>query len=198
MSLRSENSLNDLAFSVENEIGCKVPRPSVIRALRECGRDFCMQSESWIERFHYQIEKDLIGYDAAGMRDAIVRRILSVRLRKKNEPEELASETKYHLCNVNTVLIDRNILMRYDGGMIDIASVLIPTADSGNLPDEIIQRYRDGLVYGACARLARQRGRPWFSADLEKYYTDSYNAEITRAIADIADDNETGCAGFSG
>lgn len=194
----SGHSLSELAFSVEIELASAVPRSSVIRALRECARDFCIRTESWIGRFHYLVEKDLAGYDAAGMRDAVVQRILSVRLRRKNEPEELASETKYHLCNVNTVLIDPRLRKDYDGGTIDIVSVLVPSASGGNPPPEIIERYRDGLVYGACARLARQKGRPWFDPQLAAHYADLCNEDITRAIAETIDDNETESPGFSG
>ena len=81
---------------------------------------------------------------------------------------------------------------------LEIESVLLPNPGSVNLPEEIVVRNRDALVYGACARLMRQAGKPWFSMEMAEYYQQKFFGEIQRAIADSRYEHETESTGFSG
>lgn len=189
-----ENTLNDLAFGVENASGCN-ERPAVLRALRDSAREFCRMSEIWVRKFLYRVEEGITTYDAAGAEDAFVHRVISVRLRR-NRQEKCGQETEYELLDGNTIRIDRELLKNQK--YLEIESVLLPNPGSVNLPGEIVVRNRDALVYGACARLMRQAGKPWFSMEMAEYYQQKFFGEIQRAIADSRYEHETESTGFSG
>ena len=173
-----ENNLNDLAFAVENEIACN-ERPIVYRALRDSAREFCIKSESLIGRSFYPNESQINTYDAAGSADAFVHRILTVAYLQNGYKYELDPD-QYRLLDTNMVLLKQE---KKDVDQIYICSVLIPNPGSDNLPEELVYRYRDGLIYGACMRIARQAEKPWFSPQMEMYYRGLFLSEVTRAIA---------------
>lgn len=173
-----ENNLNDLAFAVENESSCN-ERPIVYRALRDSAREFCLKSESFLGKFCYPNEPEIKTYDAAGSMDAFVHRILTIKYSRNGYKYEL-DETEYKLLDTNMVLL---LADKKDVETIYICSVLVPNPGSDNLPEELIYRYRDGLIYGACMRIARQAGKPWFSPQMEMYYRGLFLSEVTRAIA---------------
>lgn len=167
-------ALNELAFSVETECGCN-ERPVVLRALRDAIRDFCIRSESWV----YEIVHSCSGessFDCVGTNDAYVHRILDV-FKIVNGNMHRISPVFYSLQN-NMVLIPK--LGTAD--QVKIISVLIPNPDSAALPEEMLTRFHDGIVYGACMRIVRQAGKPWFSPELEQMFQLHYLREVTKAI----------------
>lgn len=189
-----ENTLSDLAFGTENASGCN-ERPVVLRALRDSAREFCRLSESWVRKYVYAVDEGIATYDAAGAEDAFVHRVLSVRLYRDRQ-EKPGREAEYELLDGNTLRIDKELLkgQKY----LKIESVLIPNPGSMNLPEETVLRNRDALLYGACARLMRQSGKPWFSAEMSEYYQQKFYGEIQRAIAEMRYEHETESSGFSG
>ena len=168
-------ALNELAFSVETECGCN-ERPVVLRALRDAIRDFCIRSEAWVHEVVYDCDGGT-SFNAAGTENAYVHRILDV-FKIVNGNTHRISPHFYSLQDSNMVLIAPI-------GCVDqvkIISVLIPDPDSASLPEEMLTRFRDGIVYGACMRIVRQVGKPWFSLELEQRFSLEYLREVTKAI----------------
>ena len=171
-------ALNELAFSVETECGCN-ERPVVLRALRDAARDFFIRSEAWVGNFSYNNEPEVDYYDAAGAQDAYVHRVLSVEFISRGIPQRLLN-SDFELADQN--LIRLKIAHKDENLMIRIRSVLIPNPGKDHLPQDLLVEYRDGLVYGACMRIVRQAGKPWFSPELEQMFNLNYLREVTKAI----------------
>ena len=173
-----EDSLSSLAFAVENECGCN-ERPAVYRALRDSARDFCVRSEGWIAESIFDNEPGSDVYDGAGANDAFVHKVLLVQYIRDGKRAEL-HEREYELIDSNFIRLKKD---HAETDQVRIVAVLIPNPESEELPEELVMRYRDGLVYGACARLAGQVGKPWFSPELEQKYQLQFLREVTRAIS---------------
>ena len=168
-------ALNELAFSVETESGCN-ERPIVLRALRDAVRDFCIRSESWI----FDIVHNCSGqnnFDCVGTNDAYVHRILDV-YKIVNGNTRRIKPVFYSLQEDNKL----RIADLGDADQVKIRSVLIPNPDSSAFPDEMLTRFRDGIVYAACMRIVRQVGKPWFSPELEQMFQLNFLREVTKAI----------------
>ena len=178
-----ENKLSDLAFSIETECGCN-ERSVVLRALRDSARDFCIDSESWIGNFVYAIDPDLNIYDGAGTEDGRVYRLLSVSV-SKDSVRYYGSLHDYRLLRDGSVYVNRGFLNH--GDYVHIKTVLMPTPESENIPEWLLLRHRDGLIYGACSRICRQIGKPWFSMELSERYRMRYLQEVTFAIEHSAE-----------
>ena len=174
-------NLSELAFSVETECGCN-ERPMVLRALRDAARDFCIRSEAWIADSWYDNEPDADLYDGAGALDAYVHRILSVKYETNGNIRPLP-QRDYELVGSNMVKLKKP---HPDAvSTIRITAVLVPNPDSETLPDDLMIRFRDGIDYGACMRIVRQAGKPWFSPELEQMFNLNYLREVTKAITHL-------------
>ncbi|MBO4303541.1 MAG: hypothetical protein J6A21_03045 [Lentisphaeria bacterium] len=173
-------TLQDLAFSVETNCSCN-ERPIVLRALRDAARDFCKRSECYVavSTFDNEPEQDL--YDGAGSREGInVYRVLDVEYLVNGNAVPLREE-EYELAGTNLVRVKRP---HENVHSIRIKAVLSPDPGSENLPEDLVTRYYDALVYGACMRIVRQAGTPYFSPELEMSFHQLYLRELTKAIVD--------------
>ena len=172
-------TLNELAFSVETECGCN-ERPVVLRALRDAARDFCIRSEAWIGDCRYDNDSENDHYDGAGALDAYVHRVLSVEYLHNGQSVKLY-DREYELLDRHMVKLKKSHKAG-EVSQIRIVSVLIPDPGNENLPEDLVALYRDGLVYGACMRIVRQAGKPWFSLELEQRFEVQFLREVTKAI----------------
>lgn len=187
--------LSDLKFRVQNEVGTGVPAEAVALALKDAARDFCSDSESWIEKIESVIDKTVTVYSAVGLNAADVKRIHHVKLLHASEDTAMFHQAypifqgrhTFWIVDGNSIEYTGSYLEQYDGGTMQIESVLIPEFNSDDLPEAFIQKNSAGLIAGACMKLAVQRGRPWADANLYQLHKAEYEKYVTRAINSVMD-----------
>ncbi|OGV36144.1 MAG: hypothetical protein A2020_12125 [Lentisphaerae bacterium GWF2_45_14] len=199
---KSYNSFDDVVFDVQLEVP-QVSTEAALRALRFALREFCIDSESWVEEIDKTIDEDVLSYDLTETYDADVHRLKSVKLRQLSSSEifdnicPLRTE-KYSLVeDYQLTFKESKDLTAYDGGTLRTKVVFRPRLNSGNAPVRIIERCAPGVIAKAVQGLFMQVGKPWSNPELASYWLQKYNSEITAALANVSmnytDENE----GFS-
>lgn len=64
-------------------------------------------------------------------------------------------------------------------GEIHIYAALAPA--HAEVPDWLVSRYQDALIYGAVWRLMEQPGNTWSSVEASRYYRQRFDEEVARA-----------------
>lgn len=64
-------------------------------------------------------------------------------------------------------------------GEIHVYAALTPVR--AEVPDWLVSRYRDALIYGAVWRLMEQPGNAWSAVEASRYYRQRFDEEVARA-----------------
>lgn len=72
-------------------------------------------------------------------------------------------------------------------GLTDIRVALMPVHDATELPDILVDEFREAVVSGALYRLLRMPGRDWTQGDLAAVHLETFNEGMSRAKTRVAE-----------
>lgn len=199
----NDTEIKKMVVGIMNRIGGSMPEIVVLDAIHESYRRICETTEAWVLTTHQTVSASNCLYDATGEYEVNIRRILSVKLRKKGQtmPFEYvpAVDASYYDLTQNGVyFFDPKRIEIFDEGVIQIVSSIIPKRANVYIDAEMYETYANAIIYGAIAELTTQINRPWYSEQMYMFYKNRFDEELTHIMANSATMNKTTSDSFSG
>lgn len=186
-----------------------------VNAIRNAAIEFCQKSLVWVETLDpVNIVANVDVYDLDGMPNgSVIERVLNLfylgrklaqrNLDEVNAKRQLAaasiaanvqgiateyiapSVTMYAQSSPKQIILFGNPTASAIGALaMDVA--LVPSRTSTGIDSAITDRYLDGLVSGAKARLMQIPKKPWSDANLASYHKGEFNSAVDSATIDVA------------
>jgi len=170
---------NDLIpYMIEDLPG--VPNKVISKQLRESGRRFCIDSESWIEELDaIDIVSGTDTYNLQTGWDASVQRIQKVEY-----DGALMDTCKYNLIQEYQIKLTDEPTADSTGGLI-VTIILRPHLSSNELPEWFLERYSETVMAHAKNRLMIQPKKPWSNPELAHEKWVEYWEGIARAKREV-------------
>ena len=169
--------------------GC--PEPLIVRHLRTAMVEFYRESKAW--RYTTEPASVTVGERAVELdlpTGTAVLRVYWAKLAGKvlqavsprNLREVIARPTGYAINGITRVVYldsmpDQNYIL--DGVEANVA--LLPLRSLEELPDELFDQHRDGILYGALAKLLMMRNVPWSDPQGAMNYQAMANGQMLQA-----------------
>lgn len=205
MTLLTDNDteIQKMIVGIMNRLGGSMPEIVVLDAIHESYRKICEITEAWVLTTHQTVSALNCLYDATGEYEINIRRVLSVKLRKKGQtmPFEYVPEVdarQYDLVQNGIFFFDPKRIEIFDEGVIQIVSAIIPKRVNVYIDVEMYELYANAIIYGAIAELASQINRPWYSEQMYAFYKNRFDEELTHVMANSTTMNKTISDSFSG
>jgi hypothetical protein len=167
------------------------PEDNVVKArIREAIRQFCSDTEAWTEKVVVDEVADQTDYPFTLTGDAIVKRIISVKV-KTSETQEFDRIGEQGFDSYDLSDDGRQIEFTdsatpkhdIDDG-IQFKFALQPTMDCDVLSGDMVERYGYGIGALAKHKLMITPKTPYFSPDLAQYWFNEYKNARMEAIRD--------------
>lgn len=199
----NDNEINKMTVKVLNRLSGSAPSIVILDAIHESYRKICEETEAWILNTVQTVSAENCLYDATGGYEINIRRVISVKLRKKGQttPFERIYPVEpqfYELKQNGIYFYDPNRIKMFDEGVIEIISAITPTRANEYIDEEMYEKYANAIIYGAIAELSSQLNRPWYSEQMFSFYNTKFNEELTHIMADASSKNKTVSEDFSG
>lgn len=158
------SALSELEVKVIRDMPRRPDTNLVLDALRSAWREFLIESEVWRE--------DLAAIDAVQDQATytltpsagVINRIIKVNI----DDSKVDTDPKgYYLAGSNTLTFEEDYVPSEDGtGNIKVEVALEPDVNGTDGPAWVMNRWSEGIVAGAQARLFKMKGRQWYDPAL--------------------------------
>lgn len=162
------------------------PLPIITQALIQAARDLCRASSIWEEDLTAiasvadQADYTLVSDYAA----AVIHQVMQVDV---GDLEEWS-----YSVDLRTGVLTLDPAPGQAGDDIVATVVYQPLGAITELPDYVMSRYGQALVYRVLSRLKSRRNSPWVDMDGSRYYDMMYLDEVADALADEIIDGSDG------
>lgn len=159
----------------------------MLLALRQAGRDFCKQSESWIYEFPaVNVVLGQTDYEYIAPYMSNIHRIVWV----KYDNTELELED-YTFVEEKTLVLTNTPTSNITDGL-EVKVILRPKISSEQLPSWFLERYAEYIMAGAKSYLMMMPSKPFTNANLSDFYKKIYTDGISIAKREVITDFKSG------
>lgn len=171
--------------------GCA--EPTAIAAIRQAAIEFCEATRAWRARDQFEVTKSSCSIVCAPASAVIFefesvffngRRLEQVSVLEldrdhpnwADDSREPSGTARYFTQTEH----DTIRVVPAATGKVDISLYVRPSEDALQLPDFLVDRYRNVLANGALSRLLLVPGQPFFSPDMAGYYATRFQQSLDR------------------
>jgi len=159
----------------------------MLLALRQAGRDFCKQSESWLYEFPaVNVVLGQTDYEYIAPYMANIHRVLWV---KYNNSE--LSLDDYTFVEEKTLVLANSPTANITAGL-EMKVVLRPKISSEQIPSWFLERYAEYITAGAKSYLMGMPSKPFSNPNLSTFYDKIYTDGISTAKREVITDFKSG------
>jgi len=165
-----------------------IPANAAIIHLQETARRFFRRTQVWVADLTFDsvasqaaYELDLSGEVDAGTTPKVSRIQYVTYNGAPIHPQAYYLRESDGYLVFNTGAIPGEAIT--DGIVVKLS--IVPATDGTDFPSEYVERYIDGLVGGALARLLKTPGRPYSNPSASREFLTDYNRDLVQARIDV-------------
>ena len=188
------SALTELLVKVIRDMPRRPDDPLVNDAIRSAWREFLIESEVWREDLAaFDAVEDQAEYTLAPSA-GVINRIIKVKI---DDSTVDMDPIGYYLAGEDTLTFEEDYVPSEDGtANIEVQVALEPDVNGTVGPAWIMNRWSEGLVAGAQARLFKMKGRQWFDAELYQLKQAEFRTAMGDAVVARTQKRTTRRTGF--